>query len=726
MFGIEDMLGSELPYKEEMQATLVNTSESFDALIKDMHSWSFIVFDLETTGLSFMHHEIVGVSLTTLNKPSYYIPLRHRLGQNMEPAVVIPALYQLFQGHETVAHNFKFDYNFMYWELEELGFENPEFNTTHDTMIMNMTINPGKIELHGLKGLVKKYFGIDMLCYEDVSDGADFSFVSIEDAVVYACGDAYFTLKLFQYLKEPLMKQLLLPTYVLEMSCLKGFAEMERVGVPVDKDKLDPIKKDTEKYHTKLTEEIHKLAGRKFNISSPKELSVVLYDEHGVPKPKEANADGSYSTAIAVLEQRTDFPIIRKIIKYRAVEKMLNSFLSKTGAVLCEDGRIRTTFKQLGARSGRVATSGGIGPGGINPKINMQQFPKKTDKDEVNFRDFLIAPPDYYILAADFKQIEYRLMACMSGEVEIIELLKKGYDFHKATAAIMLGKSYDQVTKKDRNLGKTLNFGICYGMSHYSLARTLGITLPEAKALQDQYFARLPKLCAYIERIKQHCWAAGEVRTEFGRKRDFSNIHKFQDKGKIASLLRSAFNTVIQGTAADVNKMAVRDVYNAKRSYGKKILMALNVHDELVLFVHNSIPIEEAIKVIMNMEQNFPDKGWVSLGVDPQTGPSYGTMKTIGDDSDDEPEAEMPEIVTVQVEETFDRVVVIEVDEFADYKAIKLACSPAVEAAYRVVFKGNSGYKLLPRQFTCNPTEAILSHLQGLSGVSNAFIKVTK
>jgi len=725
MFSVQQMVGFELSYKDDMQATLVNKPTDVKKLLKEIASWPYVVFDFETTGLSFIHQQIVGVALATFGKPTYYVPFRHKIGENVEPAEFLPKLFEVFKIKPTVAHNIKFDYNFLFCELERWGIDATECNTTHCTFLMDSILNPGRSDTHKLKKLIKKYFDVEMLSFEEVvGEDSDFSLCQIDDAVLYACGDAYWTARLFELLKPKLAEEKLVFTYKLEMDCVKSFAEMERTGLKVDIDKLQPTEQAAARKIDQLTKEIYTLAGHAFNIDSTQELSRVLFDELSIPTPPKRNKDGAYSTAIAVLEVRQDFAIVRKVILYRSIRKMLTSFLGKIGAVVCEDGRIRTSYRQCGARSGRALTSNGIGPGGINPKISMQQFPKKTSEDDINFRDFLIPPEGYYMLAADYKQVEYRLMAAMSGEMELIEQIKLGHDFHRSTAAMLFGCSYDKVTKADRSKGKTLNFGICYGMSYFSLARVLGIKPDEAKMLMTRYFVKLPNLQKFSNSIKLYVQEHLEVRTAFGRKRDFSNLEKIEDAKKKASLLRAAFNTVIQGTAADINKIGIRAVWLAKKKYGNKILMALNVHDELVLFIHNSIKLEEAISVIVAMVQDYLDRGWVIFDVDISFGSSYGSLKSVVGETEEELEAELPAIQEVAFEELFSHIVLIEVGEYADFKEIKSACSPAKPGSYRVVLLVANSYYLLPAVFTFNPTDRMLEFVSKIKGVISVEKKV--
>ncbi|HEC64798.1 MAG TPA: hypothetical protein ENI23_05870, partial [bacterium] len=339
-------------------------------------------------------------------------------------------------------------------------------------------------------------------------------------------------------------------------------------------------------------------------------------------------------------------------------------------------------------------------------------------KDSVDFRSFLVPPKDYYWLAADFVQIEYRIMMCLAGEEELKQAFIDGVDFHKKTAALLFNKKLENVTPADRGRGKTLNFGISYGMSYYSLARILNISFDAAEDLMKEYFKKLRNLQRFIEKCKKEAYEKGFVKTAFGRIRDFSILRTSKDKGAIKSALRATFNTIIQGTAADINKMAVAAVYKAKQPYGDKILMVLNVHDELSLFVHNSIPIKEACKVISVMEQEFPERDWVKFTIKIEYGPNYGSLKSPFKEEPEKEQEEIPEFSHKVEDKDFDNVIVISTGEYADFKAVKLACSPAKPYAYRVMLEINKKIYLLPSSYSFNPTKKLLEHLNKLEGVN--------
>lgn len=619
MFSVLETTSKDLSFIRSLSLTLVLDKNSFNEAVSFLDSQNIVGYDIETTGLSIIYDTIVGFSFGT-DKRGFYVPIGHRMEENC-PEELWHGLLEKLKEKKLVAHNAKFDHKFSF---NQLGFD---FEYSHDTMIMLALIDSDRIESKGklqLKALAKEIFNVDMLELQEDLGTHDFSLVPIQDALFYAATDSCMAFKLLMKFLPDIDRLGLKQIYKLELDNIKNVASIEARGIKVD---LEFIKNNESKLAlivTDMKRDIEKEGNFTYDINSPAQLSTFLYEFLKIPKWKE-----STSTDVKILAILADkHSIIEKLIEYSELRKLHDSFFTKVEHSIAEDGRIHADFNQMGARSGRFSSSGGVGRNGQELKINMQQMPKSK---AFPIRKAFTTEDDFYWLHVDYSQLEYRVMASLSEEDSLLEAYFKGVDFHSQTASIFLNIPLEKVTPDDRSNGKTLNFAVSYGMTKYGLAAKLNISVQKAEALLEAYFFKLPKLKALIRRIKEETLKVKYVRTYFGRLRWFNNLPT--DEEDLKYHLRKAFNTYIQGTAADIAKIGMRNAFRVIASYPEgQINCVSTIHDELNFEVHKSIPPAEIIfKLKEAMELKFEKSKirWTPFVVDASIGLSFGELKDV-------------------------------------------------------------------------------------------------
>jgi len=602
---------------------LVNDLSEVKHLIDEIKKVKEFSFDTETTSLDTFKAKMVGLSVSLRPNEASYLPADVVFASD-----ILPEIKLLFGDKEIkkIGHNLKYDIQI----LENHGIEvkGPFF----DTMLASYILDPtsGK---HGLKYLGAKYLGRDMTSYEELllaDETKDIEKTNLEDLKNYACADADVTFQLADILKKEIdKKDLGFVLNTIENPLVKVLVEMERNGVSVDIGQLSALSKEIVSRLAQLEKDIHIICGECFNINSPKQLAVILFDKLKLPSMKKTKTGAS--TDASVLEALAPkFEIAQKLLEFRQLTKLQTTYVDVLPLLVNpKTGRIHTSFNQIITATGRLSSS--------NP--NLQNIPIRTDLG-ARIRDAFV-PADTkndVILSADYSQIELRILAHLSGDPEMISDFISGKDIHSATAADIFGVKLEDVTKDMRSFAKTINFGIVYGMSPYGLARTLGIKKTEAEEYINKYFNRYKGVKKFMDDTILFARDKGYVSTLFGRRRYLSEINSHNLNVRLGEE-RVAINTPVQGTAADIIKLAMIKIYEnivkappclpagrhaaPQPTIGLKII--LQIHDELV-FECPKKNISEADKMICETMTTVAELK-VPLKVNIASGPSWGQTK---------------------------------------------------------------------------------------------------
>ena len=559
----------------------ITTKKELDQLIEAIRKNPYVSFDTETTSLDYMQAQLVGISIALEPNEAFYIPINHNyegVGKQLDEDVVLDALRPFLESENIpkIGHNLKYDRHI----LHNVGIELK--GKLLDTMLYSY-LNNSTITRHNLDAVSKRYLNINPTSYEEVAGkGAkqiSFSEVSIDVASEYASEDSDIALKLYHHIEPLVKKEKRLANLYTEVEgpLIYTLGDIERNGVLIDSEKLNQQSKKLEAKILELENKVQKNAGEDFNLGSPKQLQEILYGKLGLPVIKKT-PKGQPSTSEAVLQELSmDFPIVKDILSYRAISKLKSTYTDKLPKMVNPDtGRVHTSYHQAVTATGRLSSS--------DP--NLQNIPIRSEEGR-RIREAFIAPDDYKILAADYSQIELRIMAHLSKDDGLLDAFAKGQDIHKATAAEIFSSAIDDVTPNQRRSAKAINFGLIYGMSAFGLSKQLQITRAEAQSYIEQYFDRYPKVKDYMEETKLSARQMGYVETVFGRRLYLADIDSSNYQRRQYAE-RSAINAPMQGTAADLIKMAMTDLHQRiiAQSFDAKIIM--QVHDELVIEVHQS------------------------------------------------------------------------------------------------------------------------------------------
>ncbi|MEY8243824.1 MAG: DNA polymerase I [Gammaproteobacteria bacterium] len=557
------------------------TKKEFAALLDRLSRAEVTAIDTETTSLNYMQAEIVGISVAIVSNEAYYIPLMHEydgVPKQLDREYVLQKLRPWLEDKEAkkIGHNLKYDSHIFANHGIELN------GTDFDSMLESYVLNSTATR-HNLNAVAKRYLNLDTTSYEDVAGkGAKqigFNQVSLEDAIHYAAEDADVSFQLHQTLHPKLMEiNSLAKLYTdMEVPLLKVLQTIERNGVLIDESMLQ---KQSDQFAITLKElesKAYSLAGAEFNLNSPKQLQEILYDKLSLPILKKT-PKGQPSTAESVLQRlAADFPIVQTILNYRTTAKLKTTYTDKLPLMVNQDtGRVHTSYHQAVTATGRLSSS--------DP--NLQNIPIRTVEGR-RIRQAFIAPKGFQILAADYSQIELRIMAHNSQDPGLLDAFQAGLDIHQATAAEIFAVDLQSVSAEQRRSAKAINFGLIYGMSAFGLTRQLGITRGDAQEYIELYFARYPKVKEYMDAIRNQARESGFVETVFGRRLYLPDIDS-RNYQRRQYAERSAINAPMQGTAADIIKKAMIDLEQrlVAESINAKIIM--QVHDELVLEVEDS------------------------------------------------------------------------------------------------------------------------------------------
>ncbi|WP_020402011.1 DNA polymerase I [Gracilimonas tropica] len=575
--------------EETVNYTLLNSIEKVKGLVDEYKDEEHFCFDTETDSADPVTASLVGISLTATAGTAYYIPVNVEDG--LDEKEVIEALRPLFEDSHIlkIAHNYKFDFMM----LKRAGLEIK--GNAFDTMIAAYLIDANqRLKMDELSKSLLNYKPVAI--EELIGKGKkqkSMADLAVEDVYLYACEDADITLRLYEILSEKLEEDELVEiAYKVDFPLMEVLADMELKGVKLDTDMLTEFSKELENDLKELEDEIYEKAGEKFNINSPQQLGTILFEKMGLPAGKKTKT-GQYSTAESVLTKlapKYEMPSL--ILDYRQLTKLKSTYVDALPDLVVEEtGRVHTEFNQSVAATGRLSSS--------NP--NLQNIPIRTDRGR-EIRKAFIAEEGFKLMSADYSQVELRVIAHIAKDEAMIEAFKNDEDIHARTAKEIFGlDSIEDVNADQRRKAKEVNFGIPYGVSAYGLASRLGIENDEGKEMIDQYFERFPNILKYINETKEFAREHGYVKTMLGRRRYIPDI-KASNWNVRGFAERTAINMPIQGTAADIIKLAMIEIHHWLIDQNKKSKMLLQVHDELIFEIHESELEEVPAKIVELME----------------------------------------------------------------------------------------------------------------------------
>ncbi|MBN1429841.1 MAG: DNA polymerase I [Anaerolineae bacterium] len=606
---------------------IIQDESALDDLIRVLESAPAIAFDTETTSIDRMQADLVGISLAVQPGEGYYIPVGHTLPDSRQLSLeqVIERLRPIMTDPAVpkIGHNIKYDAIV----LSRHGLDVAPLSI--DTMIGESLVRPdvsrGKL---GLKNQAFIRLGIRMTEIEALigkgKNQTTMDRVSIERVAPYAAADADMTLRLAELIRADLAEQHIEKLfYEVEMPLVPILVDMEKAGVLIDVDLLNRLSGQVAETLAGLKTQIHQIVGYELNLNSTRQLSQALFEKLKLPtQGMRKTASGFYSTAADILEalrEQDTTGVIEALLQYRELEKLRSTYLDALPAMVNpHTGRIHTSFNQTGVVTGRLSSS--------DP--NLQNIPIRAELGR-QARDAFIAAPGHLLVVADYSQVELRVMAHFSGDDALRQAFIENQDIHATTAAAVNSIPLDQVTREQRSFAKAVNFGLMYGMGAYRLARDSELTLAEAEDFITAYFDRFPKVRRYLDETRLKAAQQGYLDTLLGRRRYFPALQS-TDPGRQAeteknAAEREAVNYPIQGTAADLIKIAMLKLYDALRDRQLRGKMILQVHDELVLEVPESEVEATAVLVREIMENVYPLN--VPLCVDVNTGHSWGEAK---------------------------------------------------------------------------------------------------
>lgn len=600
----------ETPIAKSFEAILVD-SESLPRLLEELATQELISIDCETDSLDSLTASLVGISLCYSTDKAYYLPLGHQMAENLPSSDSLAKLKQALKGKTLIGHNLKYD--LMVFKRNKMPLDNPIF----DTMIAAYILDAGAY-IYSLNECAAKELNYAMMPISVLigkgKKQISFDLVSPEDACFYAAEDAWAAFRLYQ-VYQPLIEHSMAKNvfYDIELPLLHVLLQMEEHGVSINTQILGQISHHLNLELKRLTTEIYELAGYEFNINSTQQLAKLLFEELRLPAKKKTKS--GFSTDNSVLEtlaEENDF--VQKIIDYRQLMKLESTYVSALPKLINPaTGRIHSSFNQCVASTGRLSST--------NP--NLQNIPIRSKIGREIRKAFIAGDADRVIMAADYSQIELRLLALMSGDRSLQKAFRDGIDIHRQTAAMIHNVDLTEVDSDMRRAAKTINFGLLYGMGQRKLARELGISQTEAKAMIEQYFAQFPSIKNFSAQCVAKAQRDGQASTLFGRFLALPGIHS-KNKGISSEAERVAVNMPIQGTAADIIKRAMISIH-LRISARPEIRMILQVHDELVFEVKKSY-LDEAVKLVrFEMENALPEeyREQVRLGVEIGSGLSW-------------------------------------------------------------------------------------------------------
>jgi len=630
-----------------VEHTVVTTKAQLAELVAAIEKAGVFALDVETTGLDVHTVDLAGIAISVgegferYQRPAenvlklkdypkqfpairlksgmpetsvrnFYIPIRQAdLVSEISEKEILEALKPALSSPDVMklVHNTKFEDNI----FRQLGY--PLTEPVFDTMIASYIQNPDR--RHGLKSLCEELLGTPMQEIKElIGTGKKmipFTEVPLAQAAAYASCDTFATWELARYFLSLMDEKQLTLFYEIEMPLAHVLAEVEWTGVAMDTTYLKTLSQHLDELLQVLEKEICGLAGCDFNLNSPKQVAEVLFDRMGIAPSKKTKGKTAYSTDVKVLEQLAEeHEVVRKILEYRQFFKLKSTYIDALPELINpKTHRIHTSFNQTVAATGRLSSS--------NP--NLQNIPIRSELGRQIRQAFVPGHQGWSLLSADYSQIELRLLAHFSEDPNLVQAFKEGQDVHTATASLVFGMPLDKVTKEQRYRAKTVNFGVIYGQSPFGLAQQLGIPTGEASQFIQLYFARYGKVKQCIDRIKAEAHMTGKVETLAGRTRDLSKDLQSSNRNIREFAERAAFNTPLQGSAADLIKVAMIRLQRKLDDLGLKTRMILQVHDEMVLEVPDDELEQVKSLVLWAMELDQPLH--VPLLVDIYVGPTW-------------------------------------------------------------------------------------------------------
>ena len=599
LFGAQSLIEEQTPietrtYKtlttEKAKYHLVDTAEERAHLLKLLLEQKEVCFDTETTNIEALEAELVGIAFSFKEKEGYYVVCPE---DQKESQAIVDQFRPFFENEtiEKIAHNIKYDLQVLKnYDLEVKG---PLF----DTMVAHYLIQPESKQ--GMDFLSEYYLNykpisIETLLGKKGKNQGNMRDLDPKEIVDYAAEDADITFQLKKLFEPEIQKEHLKDLfYNMEMPLVKVLAKMERAGIAIDIPHLNNFSKQLEEESKSLETQVKELAGMDFNLDSPKQLGEVLFDVMKISAKAKKTKTGQYQTSEDALEQyKNDHPIINLILEYRQCKKLKSTYVDPLPLLILKDGRVHSHFMQTVTATGRLSSN--------NP--NLQNIPIRTNKGKEIRKAFIAENENYQLMAADYSQIELRIIAALSNDPNMIQAFQEGKDIHAATAANVYHIPIDEVSREQRSAAKAVNFGIIYGQSAFGLAQNLGISRTEAKGIIDAYFEQFGTIKTYMDKVVNDARELGYVETIMKRRRYLSDINSANAIVR-GFAERNAVNAPIQGSAADIIKLAMIEVDKAMQEANVKSRLLLQVHDELVFEVEHS-EVELMQKLVVNaMEQ---------------------------------------------------------------------------------------------------------------------------
>jgi DNA polymerase I len=614
-------IGISPEYKIDVK--IVDTPEALQDLVTVLEQAATISFDTETTSTDSLRAELVGISLAVRPDEGYYIPVGHITGDKQLPIVQViaalrPALTDV--NKPKIGQNLKYDR-----EVLERNNLRP-FPLAFDTMIAEWVRDPSSRNL-GLKEMADHYLNIAMTHIQELigkgKGQRNMSEIPVALVAPYAAADAEVVYKLKPILEKKMDECGVTRLFnEIEMPLMDVLADMEMTGIAIDASLLKGMSVELTQRLIEIEQSIYESIGYTFNINSTQQLSKVLFETLKLDPPdrRKKTASGHYSTSADVLEElRGEHVVVDKVLEYRELSKLRSTYLEALPqSINPETGRIHTSFSQTGSVTGRLASS--------DP--NLQNIPTRSELGRLVRKGF-IAPPGKVLLSVDYSQIELRILAHMSGDTAMLDAFRAGHDIHAATASAIFNIALDKVDRDHRRLGKSINFGLVYGMSSFGLSRNTGLTLAEAENFVKAYFTQFPGVKIYLDGIRRLATRQGYVETLLGRRRYFPNL---ANPSNINVNIRNreereAINAPIQGTAADIMKIAMIRLPAALAGASCPARLLLQVHDELVLETPPD-DLKETARLVQDVMENAFELS-IPLATDAKFGINWGAMEPL-------------------------------------------------------------------------------------------------
>jgi DNA polymerase-1 len=600
-----------------IQVNIIDTDKKLADLVKTLNKAKVISFDTETTSTEEMQADMVGISLAIKEGEGYYIPIGHNTGNNLPLKQVIKALKEPLTNPKIgkVAHNAKYDYIV----LAKHGLQVSPL--TFDTMLAEFIIDPSSRHL-GLKNLAFAKLGDEMTHIEELigkgKKQISMADVAIESVAPYATADAETTLRLMPLAQKELQRvngEKLLEEIDLPLTPV--LADMEMTGISLDLPFFEKMAKELTKRLSEIEKQVYDSVGKPFNINSTQQLSDVLFKNLGLEPPDRGNktASGHFSTAAGVLEELSGkHTVVDWVLEHRELSKIKSTYVDALPPAVDANGRVHTSYSQTGAVTGRLSSN--------NP--NLQNIPIRSETGR-RVRNGFIAGKGKVLLSVDYSQIELRIVAHMAQDEGMLAAFRADEDIHATTAKAIYGVGPEAVTKNMRRHAKAINFGLIYGMSPFGLTRSTDLTLAEAENFVKTYFQKFPGIKKYLDGIRRQAAEQGYVETLLGRRRYFPALQSKQNVQIKNREEREAINAPIQGTAADIMKIAMLKIPPALKKAKLNAKMLLQVHDELVLECPKS-ELEETARIV---KETMADayKLDIPLSTDARYGDNWGEMK---------------------------------------------------------------------------------------------------